>query len=296
MKHRGVVLVRPGLAIAVAALSLIPLLAACDRGGTHADGIDDPGVPDHLTEAVQTQWSQLVEDLAMERRSTGELTAYQLDPTCPLIYDFAFRWPLRDGLANDSLGRLELRQSADGMPRVEVHNRATGVYPVYRGEHYPGTERWRDEIEPVTGRLTEQGLIADKSWPAIWTMPGVALGPAAFFPPLPAPGLPASWELSRSAQQTAEDGIAAAAEVEIAAYLTVDGHPATVLEARLSPHQGTPDFLGRYLVDEMGRLLAAIWATSTPDGRAAVGSARLTGACGGMTLSPLPIVTSANRQ
>ena len=278
--------------LATGLFALLFTVAACDRDRGEEDA--DQRDSSHLEAALLAEWSLLVDDIAMESASgkqPSSLPTYHLDENCPLVYDFSLRWPINPQLMNETLGRFELRTSSPDTSQVEVLNRATGSYPVYDGRHHPGPEWWEDEIEPTMAVLNAEGLRFAQAWPGPWRLGTSALGVPAFFP-----ALPKGDEFSTSwTPDTAGDKNLIYFSRK-ADRIVIDGHPALILEARPARPKSEIDFFGRFVISEAGRLLAAIWATEAPNGRAALATARLTGVCDGPMLPPLPGARHAGEQ
>lgn len=271
----------------VLSLSVVVFLACCDRAQSTSE-IEQR--QQALESAVHQPWSELVDDVTMEQTTaTPPPAGYDVDEHCPLVYDFSLRWPIRDNLANETVGRFELRASSSAPSAVELRNRATGIYPVHNQRHHPGQEWWQGELDAVEAQLDRRGLATDLPDP--WLLARTSLGVDAFFPALPRQGQPrARWSAPFDASDETPPAI-----TELATHIDLDGRTATIFEARHEPAD-TPAFFGRYVVGHSGRVLAAIWTTPAGDDRVAVASARLTGSCDGVRLPALPSVRKANTE
>ncbi len=268
---------------------VLVLLAAfsCDRHAIETTGVSLE--KSALDSSLLIPWASLVDELRPTADARAPTGSYQIDQQCPMVYDFSIRWPLREGLSSETMGRVELGATPENPTGLELRNRATGTYPIHRQVRHPGHEWWNEEIAPIEVQFEANGLIPGTDWPGAWTAPHQPLGLAAFFPALPTDEI-TRWHLgSRSPDPSSgaqEDQVLAIHTWESGRFAVQD-EAIRVIDARSS--ESGQSFSGRYLFSEKGRLLGAIWAASLSEGSApAVATIRLTGSCDGVVMAPLP--------
>lgn len=264
----------------------IMFTAGCERNTETTDAPER--VPEHLEEAMQKPWSQLIDDVTMRSTTGNSPSSYFVDENCPLVYDFSMHWPLRPQLGNETVGRFEVRASSTDAHAVTVSNRATGTYPVFQGTHHPGQEWWQDELDEVQARLDGTGFHPQSELPDPWLSPRAPLSVAAFFPALIEEGASrGDWSLRWGPEDADGNTATLSLQTETTAIVSIDDEPVALMEATMLEPTIDPDFFGRYLVSESGRLLAGIWSTSSDTDDPSVAALRLTGACDGAVLPPL---------
>src|SRR5690554_4914368 len=218
-----------------------------------------------------------MEDVQVEGLESSEddaPMAYRVSAECPLVYDFSIDAPLGPAIGRQSTGRVELRVHPQKEGAMELVNRATGLYPKHRGMRHPGKEWWPEDIQPVEVSLGDAGLAPQSPLESPWQLGSPALSLAALFPPLPQQASAVAW--SGVAAVGLSEGVAPAAntlQVRVEQRVRLGEEQAVVLGAR----GGASDLMGRYLVSEHGRVVAAAVIVPTGDFVAA-SSLRLTGA------------------